>query len=207
MSTKTTMSAYQDFLDFFSMHNKERLDGLSESYFTAMTEEEREKAFAYLLKLVEAGGTEESVNGLFRADNIRAAATIKRLLETGSLNPEAQVAAAWNLCQLGVDESILAIFIRFMASPDRHLREKAAYYVPAVMFTDELKTALQGMIRTETELLPRIHAVDKLLMCYGATKESLGKSKYQTLYRGLHDDDVRIKEDALKQLERLDESE
>jgi hypothetical protein len=66
------MNAYQNFLDFFSMRNKERLDGLSESYFTPMTREERGMAFEFLLKRVEKGGTEESVNGLFRADERRA---------------------------------------------------------------------------------------------------------------------------------------
>lgn len=57
------MSAYQNFLDFFSMHNKERLDGLSEIYFAEMTQQEKGMAFNHLLKMVEAGGSEESVNG------------------------------------------------------------------------------------------------------------------------------------------------
>jgi len=200
------MNAYQDFLDFFSMHNKERLDGLSESYFTAMTQEEREKAFNHLLKLVEAGGTEESVNGLFRADRSRAVITVKRLLEAGILSGEAQIAAAWNLCQIQLDDTVLPIFIHHMAGPDARLRAKAAYYVPAAMFTSELKAALQGMIRTETEQLARIHAVDKLLECYGVTEESLEKNKYLSLYRGLHSEDVRTKEAAFKQLDYIAES-
>jgi hypothetical protein len=199
------MNAYQSFLDFFSVHNKERLDGLSESNFTAMTQAEREIAFNHLLKLVEAGGTEESVNGLFRVDRSRAVIPVKRLLETGVLSAEAQIAAAWNFCQIQVDDSILTIFIQYMAGPDRRLRAKAAYYVPAAMFTSELKSALQGMIRTETEQLARIHAVDKLLECYGVTEESLEKNKYLSLYRGLHSEDVRTKEAAFKQLDDLDE--
>ena len=200
------MNAYQNFLDFFSMHNKERLDGLSESYFTAMTQEEREKAFNYLLKLVEAGGTEESVNGLFRADRSRAVIAVKRLLEAGILSGEAQIAAAWNLCQIQLDDSMLPFFIHHMAGPDARLRAKAAYYVPAAMFTSELKAALQGMIRTETEQLARIHAVDKLLECYGVTEESLEKNKYLSLYRGLHSEDVRTKEASFKQLDYIAES-
>lgn len=50
------MSAYQNFLDFFSMYNKERLDGISESYFTEMTTEERHMAFDFLLARVKSGG-------------------------------------------------------------------------------------------------------------------------------------------------------
>jgi hypothetical protein len=185
------------------MHNKERLDGLSESYFTEMTPEERGMAFSYLLKLVEAGGDEESVNGLFRADRDRAAEPIRRLLTDGKLRGIAQIAAAWNLCQAQCDDSLLSIFIRFMADPDYRLREKAVYYVPANIFTDELKLGLQGMIRTETEQLVRIHAVDKLLKCYGVTKASVGKDVYSGLYRGLHSEDMRIKEATFKKLDAL----
>jgi hypothetical protein len=197
------MNAYQNFLDFFSMYNKERLDGLSESYFTTMTHEEREMAFNYLLRLVEAGGTEESVNGLFRADSSRAAIQAKRLLEAGKLNDEAQIAAAWNLTKIESDESLLPIFIRFIAGANGRLRAKAAYYVPAKMFTNELKLSLQGMIRTETEQLARIHSVDKLLQCYGVTEESVDRNRYLKLYRGLHSDDLRIKEAAFKDLDSL----
>lgn len=196
------MNAYQNFLDFFSMHNKERLDGLSESYFTEMTQEERSKAFDYLLQLVEAGGTEESVNGLFRADRDRAVAPIKRLLATDALVGEAKIAAAWNLCQIESSNSLLSVFINFMSSSDRRLRAKAAYYVPANL-TDELKTSLQGMIRVETEQLARINAVDKLLECYGVTEESVGKSRYLNFYRDLHNEDLRVKEMAFKDLDKL----
>jgi hypothetical protein len=197
------MSGYQNFLDFFSMHNKERLDGLSESYFTEMTQEERGKAFNYLLRLVEAGGDEESINGLFRADRTRAVEPVKHLLRTGGLGGEAQIAAAWNLYQTQNDSSLLSVFIKFMADPDHRLREKAAYYVPATLLTDELKAGLQGMIRTETEQLARIHAVDKLLKCYGVTKESVGKETFSGLYKGLHNENTRIKEATFRKLDAL----
>lgn len=196
------MSAYQNFLDFFSMHNKERLDGLSESYFTAMTQQERAMAFDYMLGRLGAGGTEEIIHGLFRADPIRAAETIGPLLRDGKLSGEAQIAAAWNLYRNHRDDGLLSVFIHYMSSTDRRLRAKAAYYVPAVL-TEELKLGLQGMIRTETEQLPRIHAVDKLLECYGVTEESIEQSKYLSIYRDLHNEDLKAKERAFKQLDAL----
>lgn len=196
------MNAYQNFLDFFSMHNKERLDGLSDSYFTAMTPAERAMAFDYLLGHFGAGGTEESVHGLFRADPIRAVEVMERLLREGKLSGEAQIAAAWNLQQNQSDTDLLPVFIRHMSSPDRRLRGKAAYYVPAVL-SDELKSALQGMIRTETEQLARIHAVNKLLECYGVTKASVGEDAYKSIFRGLHNEDLTAKERAFKQLDGL----
>ena len=197
------MTAYQNFLDFFSMHNKERLDGLSESYFNEMTPEERQMAYKYLLNLVEKGGTEESVHGLFRADPNRAVESIKELMGSNVLNGEAQIAAAWNLSQICGDDSLIKVFIGFMANPDVNLREKAAYYVPANRFVPELKSSLQGMIRVETEQLARIHAVDKLLEIYGATEKSLGEKDYLSIYRDLHNNDLKIKENAFKRLENL----
>lgn len=197
------MNAYQDFLDFFALHNKERLDGLSEQYFTAMTRDERARAFDYLMARVERGGSEESVFGLFRADSQRAVAPVRRLLEAGTLSEEAQIAAAWNLWHLAPDDHLLFVFIHFLISPNVGLREKAAYWVPASKFTQLLKLALQKMIRTESEQLARIHAVDKLLECYGVSGESIGKEKYMKIYRNLHSDDSIKKEDAFLQLEAL----
>ena len=199
------MNAYQNFLNFFSMHNKERLDGLSENYFIEMTPEERRMAFDYLLKRVETGGTEESVNGLFRADSNRAVEPIKRFLANGTLNRRAQISAAWNLYQINGDKELLLVFIRLMADTDPEVRGKAAYYVPSNQFTNELKSALQGMIRTETELTARIHAVDKLLECYRVTEESVGKEKYLSLYKALHNENIRGKERAFIYLEKLHE--
>ncbi|NVM75486.1 hypothetical protein FHW83_001266 [Duganella sp. SG902] len=196
------MNAYQNFLDFFSMHNKERLDGLSESYFTDMTPQERNQAFDFLLARVKAGGDEESMHGLFRADAARAVAPVKELLASGALTGEAQIAAAWNLWQIAHDEELLSVFIEFLHSPDEQLREKAAYYVPAEL-TAPLKTALQGMIRTETERLVAVHAVNKLLDCYDVSKESVGEETYLGIYRGLRSQNLEDKEAAFKTLDAL----
>lgn len=200
------MDAYQDFLNFFTLHNKERLDGLSEQYFTAMTRDERARAFDYLMARVERGGSEESVFGLFRADSQRAVAPVRRLLQAGTLNAEAQIAAAWNLWQLAPDDNLLVVFIHFLSSSNAGLREKAAYWIPASTFTKLLKLALQRMIRTETDQLARIHAVDKLLECYGVSEESIGKETYMNIYRNLHSDHLARKEDAFIQLEAMYEA-
>ena len=197
------MSAYQDFQNFFLLHNKERLDGLSEQYFTVMTSDERARAFDYLMARVELGGSEESVFGLFRADSQRAIAPIRRLLQAGTLNEDAQIAAAWNLWQLAPDDNLLVVFVHFLKSPNAGLREKAAYWVPVSKFTNLLKLALQTMISTETEQLARIHAVDKLLECYGVSAESVSKETYLKIYRNLHSDNLARKEDAFTQLEAM----
>jgi hypothetical protein len=196
------MNAYQNFLDFFSMHNKERLDGLSESYFIGMTPVERSRAFDFLLDRVKAGGGEESIHGLFRADAAKAVSPVKELLKKGALSDEAHIAAAWNLWRIEHDEALLSVFIHYMGSPDEQLREKAAYYVPAEL-TYQLKSALQGMIRTETARLASVHAVNKLLDCYDVSKESVGEETYLSIYRGLRSQHLTDKEEAFKKLDAL----
>lgn len=197
------MSAYQNFLDFFSMHNKERLDGLSEIYFTGMTQQERAMAFNHLLKMVEAGGSEESVNGLFLANQERAVPVVTELLNNGILRDEAKVVAAWNLFRVKPDSSLLSVFIQLMSSADKRIRAKAAYYVPSNMVNSELIEGLEGMIRTETDTLASINATNKLLECYGITRESVEKEEFSRLYRGLRSDESSDKEQTFKQLGRL----
>lgn len=168
-----------------------------------MTREERGMAFEFLLKRVEKGGTEESVNGLFRADERRAIESIKRLLASGALNGEAQISAAWNLYRIERDSELLSVFIRFMSDPDAELREKAAYYVPSDQLTSELKLALQAMIRTETDQTALINAVNKLLACYDVTRESVDKETFSRFYRGLRSDDLARKEQTFDRLDSL----
>jgi len=195
------MNAYQNFLDFFSANNRERLDGLSEIHFAAMTRAERAKAFDYLLTMVQAGGSRESVNGLFIADAARAAPVVRQLLEARQLREDAEVAAAWNLHRVRQDPSLIPVFIRLMSSSDKYNRANAAFYVPAHDFTQALGAALEGMIRTETETLPLVNATNKYLECYGITRESVSKEEFSRFYRGLRSDAAADKEAIFKELE------
>lgn len=197
------MSAYQNFLDFFSMHNKERLDGLSECYFTDMTLEERGRAFEYLLNRVKTGGTDESVNGLFLADSERASSLVKKFLEDGVLREDAALAAAWNLYRLNPDASLLQIFVQLMSSSDEDVRAKAAYFVPSDNGSAELISTLKSMVRTETDDLAAINATNKLLQCYGITRDSVEKKRFSELYRGLRSEDPGEIERTFRQLDRL----
>ncbi|ADJ62460.1 hypothetical protein G5B88_04760 [Herbaspirillum seropedicae] len=197
------MSAYQNFLDFFTMYNRERLDGLNETYFAPMTAEERSKAFDHLLEMTRPGGSDESVKGLFLADAERAVPVVRELLEQGVLNDDAALAAAWELYRRQPDPALIEVFLRLMSSTDRTLRSRAAFYVPADESNEALLEALRGMIRTETETLPLVNATNKLLECYGITEDSLPEAQYLRLYRGLRSDDLKTKEATFKDLDRL----
>jgi hypothetical protein len=196
------MNAYQRFLDFFEMRNKERLDGLNELYFSEMTPEERAKAFDHLLKMTESGGGEESINGLFIADAERAAPIVKNLLDEKKLNDRAQISAAWNLYRVHPDPNFLKIFTSLMSSPDRRVRARATYYVPAEMDAD-LIAALKGVIRTDTDSSTQINASNKLLECFGITRESVSKEQFSRYYRGIRSDDSEVKEATFELLDLM----
>lgn len=197
------MNAYQNFLDFFSKNNRERLDGLNEIHFTGMTAQERSMAFDYLLKLVHDGGSRESVHGLFLADAGRATPVLRELLDAHKLRGDAEIAAAWDLHQIAPDATLLPVFIRLMLSTDKYNRANAAFYVPADVLTPELDAALKGMIRIETDTLPLVNAINKLLACYGITRESVSKEEFSRFYRSLRSDEPTDKEAIFEELDGL----
>jgi len=186
-------SPYQRFIDFFELRGTERLDGLDASYFEPMTLDERRRAYDLLWAKVEKGGTDESVNGLFLADEERAVADVTPLLEGGRLRPQAEVLAAWNIYRLTKDAAMVAYFARRLSDPSAEVRGNAAYYAPAAAPTQSLIKGLQGMVLTETERLPLIHALNKLLECHGVTETSIDKTTYIKLYRGLRADAAATK--------------
>lgn len=197
------MTAYQNFLSFFSMYNKERLDGLGGIHFLEMTRQERLMSFKHLLKMIEDGGSEESINGLFLADATHAQPVVAELLKNEVLRDEAKIAAAWNLFRMHPEPLLLSVFVELMSSEDKRIRAKAAYYVPSNMVTSELIHRLEGMIRTETDTLASINATNKLLECYGINRGSVEKEEFSRLYRGLRSDEPNDKEQIFKQLGRL----
>src|SRR5687768_6339426 len=71
-------AAYQRFLDFFSLSQRERLDGLDTTYFSAMTDAERDRAFEYLKNGFEV--SEENIRGLYLCDREKALALFKKTL-------------------------------------------------------------------------------------------------------------------------------
>ena len=195
--------AYQNFLDFFTTANKERLDGLDDTHFNDMSPEERSKAFDFLLQRVLNGGSRESVGGLFVADPARAAPIVRQLLDSGKLHEDAEISAAWELYQIQPDSSLIPAFTKLMSSADQTNRSNAAFYVPADVLTPELDAALKGMIRTETETLPLVSAINKLLECHGITRESVSKEEFSKFYLGLRSDVLTDKEKIFRQLGSL----
>lgn len=196
------MSAYQQFLNFFSKFDKERLDGLSSAYFEPMPPDERALAFNYLKDLVANGGSEESVNGLFLADPKKASAYVRPLLGTGKLRPQAELCAAWNLYELEPSPDLASYFCTYMSSPEKRIREKAALWAPETPPMEEVIRSLIGMIFTETEKLPQINATNKLLAIHGLTRDGSSREEFSYFYRGLRSENLNIQQQTIDELQR-----
>lgn len=194
-------TAYQRFLDFFSLAGTARLDGLDSSYFDAMTRDERSRAYDFLLARVEKGGTGESINGLFLADPDRAAVDVTSLLAAGRLRPEAEILGAWNIYRLTGDVAMMTYFAKLMRDSSAELRGNAAYWVPTSAPTRALLESLEGMVLAETEKLPRIHAVNKLLEFHGVTRALVDRKEYTAYYRALWSDDAALMETTFASLD------
>lgn len=152
-----------------------------------MTTAERRQAFDYLLEKVQAGGTVESVHGLFLADPSRATCENLRFIEQGILRPEAEVAVAWNLYRMNPNADVLPVFIRHLGSPDSNTRQVAVSHLPTSRVTPDLLEALKGLVLVETVELTHLHAVRKFLVCLGIS-ESANRPLYANFYRQLRGD-------------------
>ncbi|GGY83818.1 hypothetical protein ACFFTM_05770 [Pseudoduganella plicata] len=193
------MNAYQNFLNFFSMHNKERLDGLTVAYFDAMTQDEKARAYEYLLARIKTGGVEEDVNGLFLVDPKLAYQDVANLLKSNQLGREAIIVGAGRLYTDSQDQNLINIFVSAMSSREKRLRELGARYVPAIP-EPEVVGSLQGMIRTETDRRLLIQAATKLLQCCNVTRHTVGTNRYIDLFDGLLSDDTAVKEHSIASL-------
>ena len=118
-------------------------------------------------------------------------------------NGESELAAAINLYCADPDLSLIPVFIEAMSSTENRLRAGAAYYAPSDILHPELISALKGMIRTETYRLAALNATNKLLECYGITRELVGKDEFSRFTKGFEVKIKKIKNLLLKSLKNL----
>jgi hypothetical protein len=71
----------------------------------------------------------------------------------------------------------------------RSFARKSSRHRPYAYFSDELKLALERVIRNDTEWLTYINAGNALLEYRSITKESLGTKKYLGIYGHLRNED------------------
>lgn len=194
--------AYQRFLDFFQLTGTQRMQGPDGFVFDAMTPDERRQAWDFLWARVAAGGTGESVDLLFWADEVRAALEVPALIAAGRLRPQAEVVAAWNVYQSLRDPAMLSCFVRALADANPEVRGEAACRAPAGAPTRALLHGLREMVLHETDRLAYVHARNKLLQCHGVTEEALGRKAGLRIRRALASDDISERAAMLARLER-----
>jgi hypothetical protein len=203
------MSAYQSFLDFFSMHNKERLEGPSESYFVALSDSEKEEAWKFLQDGFESSA--ELITGLYNLDRARAAPLFKEAIEApmkSSPYPAEQKAIETNrllmlryINSVEPDEKYIAAMCEFSNSQFGDVRTEFAQSLSVHQITPEAVDALKGIIFTETETIPLTSAITKLMVIHGMEFDRKS-SVYKSLYMSLRSADPKEKMAAMGRLER-----
>lgn len=184
-----------------------RLDGLDSSYFDAMTPEEREKAFEYLLPNFDR--SVESVKGLYLAAPEKAIDEFKSALQrppesSSYVEVMQQIASARilmisYLLQEKPSTDLLKILIDYYRDPHRWVRNDAIQSTPTRFVTPDVIAALKEEIFVEVERLPRASAIQKLLAIYGVEFDS---SHYNKIYRLLSNESGEKKKHGFEILEK-----
>lgn len=199
-------------LDFFTLIQRERLDGLDATYFSPMTDAERDMAFEYLKDGFEA--SEENIRGLYLCDPDKAIALFKKTLarpgKVGNSHAENDAILMGRVLMAGYvcnDESS-AENIDTLANLDvmggsEDVRNAFYKQIPSKPTTAKALSRLANGVMVETERLPRSAAVMKLMASYGLLF-NMNDDNYKRIYRGLLDKDLKVKKAHLKELEKID---
>lgn len=207
--TTSPNSGLTEFYDFFEKFGTERLNGLGESYFAGLTDNEKEEAWNFLLK--GFASSNERITGLYHLDSARAIKLFKSEVElplAKSQHPAEQKAIESNrllmlryINKIEPSEKYITAMCEFSQSRFEDVRTEFAQALSSQHVTREAVEALKGMIFTETDTLAQSLAISKLLLIHGMEfnrKDPL----YKSLYLSLLSDDIEEKAAGIRRLER-----
>lgn len=196
------------FYQFFETYGSERLNGLNESHFAALSAAEKEDAWNYLRPGFET--SDERISGLYQLDSSRAVALFKEALKQPmASSPYAASREAIQSSRLLLlkfvhsverDTQYVDAMTEFAGSEFENVRTLFANAAPTHQVTPELVAALKGMIFTETERIALSAAITKLMAIHGMDFDAQDPV-YKQIYMSLRSDDPKTKMVAMKQLE------
>lgn len=204
------MSTYQDFIAFFSMNGKMRLDGLSKSYLEDLSESEKEQAWSFLKE--EFSLSDERISALNILNRAKAIELFKEALDLparSSKFPAEQEAIERNRllmvrCVNDVEpnDKYIEILNGFALSQFPKIRAQFAQSLPVQQVAESAINAIKGMIFTEAERIPLASAIVKFMEIHQMSYD-LENPLYKSIYLSLRSDDQKKKSDGMKRLERL----
>lgn len=201
---------YQKFLDFFSLTQRARLDGLDSTYFSSMSEAEKDMAFEYLKDGFEI--SEERLRGLYLCDAKKALLlfkdTLRQPVKKGSNKREDEailmnrVLMAGYICNANPTQENINILVSLdVASGSEDTRSAFYECIPIEPTTSKAISRLVEGVLTEVDRLALASAASKLMASYGMLFD-MRDNEYKRIYRGLINNDVAVKKQHMHYLQR-----
>jgi len=210
MTTPKSESTLADLAAFFQSYGTERLDGLDASYFVDLIAQEKEEAWEFL----KAGfwSSTERIKGLYILNPHRALALFKDTLAqpmADSPYPSARkeiescrLMMLEYVCETEPDKNHIESMTIFAKSQFEAVRTQFAQNVPAQKITPDVTNALQTMILTETESIPRSSAIRKLMAIHGIDFKT-NDPAYESIFLSLWTGNLAEKLATIKNLETM----
>jgi hypothetical protein len=203
--------SYKRFLNYFSLCQRERLEGLDASYFENMTGDEREMAFTYLMR--GFGKSEENIRGLYLCDKSKAiqlfTKTIDQPIPKGKFRREEEaflmgrVLMAGYICNDRPSADNINLLIKIdVSAGNKDVRSAFYRSIPSEPTTKAAISRLENAVREETERPPLATAIQKLMACYGLIF-NIHDQDYKRIYRGLASSIENEKQSHMDELKKL----
>lgn len=207
--------AYQHFLDFFKLTERERLEGLDKSYFSEMTEEEKNDAFEFLKSQPDFECFSETLYGLYLCNQEKAINLFKDLLKKeikvyeiqrdNDLELHGRVFMAGYVCNIEPTKTninnLVSIDVSKARDDVRNLKYRLIPSSPTTLEAiDFLKNALKDELKRPDTDSASTTAKLTLMSIYGVEFDMNDKN-YMSISRGLMSSNEEEKLAAFKKLE------
>ena len=208
---------YQYFLDFFKLTQRERFEGLDKSYFSEMTEEEKDSAFEYLKNEPHFEHHQENLRGLYSCNPQKAILlfkeTLKKEREVYPTQHEndmvlgGRVFMSGHVCNIEPTKENINNLISLDVSNSNHRVRNLKYQlIPSSPTTLEaiifLKNALNDELKRPDTDSASTTAKLTLMSIYGVEFD-INDKNYMSISRGLMSSNEDEKLAAFKKLERF----
>lgn len=205
--------AYQRFLDFFTLTQRARLEGLDAGYFSEMTDEEKDLAFAHLKNKPDFEFYPERLRGLYLCNTEKSIALFKEILKTdipiyemqqdNDLVLHGRVFMSGYVCNIEpTKENINNLISLDVSKSNEDVRNLKYQLIPISPTTTEAVNYLKEAAIIETATLPAASSISALMSMYGL-KFDINDENYLKIYRGLRSSEKEEKLAAIKKLDNF----
>lgn len=208
MINSTSNPRLDSFYRFFETYGTERLNGLSESYFIGLNDNDKEEAWNFLRDGFSLSA--DRITGLYILNKSRAVDLFKNAvalpIESSPFPAEQQAMESNRLLMLRYinsvdsDDEYVAAMSDYANSQFPAIRAEFARSLPTHQPMPKAIDAIKGMIFTETERIPLTSAITKFMAINGMDYD-MNNSLYKSIYLSLRSNDAKEKIAGIRRLE------